>query len=159
MKRLILAAAVAVGMSTTMPSHANTNNQPGNCAIWAEMTAETVAKDARLGGAEGKTIKASLEKYAAAQQALVDRDMEGAYEKAKAFGWDKAKVDAQMKAQSDAIRAGFRTSTMEPDTVYMDHVMAVYQCGERATTEAELGQPATEFASAMNTLANIVQGK
>lgn len=154
-----LVGIMGIGLAVPASGQANTRYQPGNCAVWAEMTADTVAKDARLNGADRTAIKSSLDKYAKAQRAIVQSGMAETYEKSKAFGWDKAKVDAQMKANEDAIRAGFRTPTMEADTVYMDHVLAVYQCGETATTEAQLGQPATEFAAAMNTLSNVVQGR
>ena len=155
MKHALLAAIVVAG--SAIPAHAQV--KPGNCAVYAEMTAATVRKDSRLDKAESKSIAEALDSYAKAQRDIVERDMPKTYEQSKAFGWDKAKVDAQIKAGEDAIRAGFRTSTMEKDKVYMDHVMAVYNCANAAKSEAELGQSPEVMMAALETLSQRAQGR
>ena len=150
MKPVILAAIATLAFASTAEAN---RTQPGNCAIYAEMTADTAAKDKRI--TDKSTIKA-LRKYAAAQEKLMKDGMAQTYEQSKAFGWDKATVDRKMKEGQDAIRAGFRSSTMEKNKVYMDHLMAVNNCAQSAKSEAELGQSKEEMAAALQSLYAVV---
>lgn len=143
MKTLILSAALAAlpMVLTTAPAWAQAATaKPGNCAVYAEMAADTVKRDARTKGAERATVVQSLMTYSAAQSAIADAQMAQTYEQSKAFGWDKAKVDQMMAETEKALRAGFHTSTMDTDKLYMDHVVAINNCALSAKTAAELGQ-------------------
>lgn len=139
MKYAMMTATVAALCLTPMIAQANT--KPGNCAIYAEMTADTVQRDARTQGGDRDATVKSLTDYAKAQAHLADAQMEQTYEQSKAFGWDKTKVDNMIAETEAALRAGFHTSTMDQDKIYMDHVMAINQCAMAAKSADELGQP------------------
>lgn len=130
--------------------------KPGNCAIWAEMTADTVEADPRFAG-EADAV-ASLRAYAEAQGAIVDREMPKTYEQMAAFGYDKAATDAQIAAGEAALRAGFFTPTMTKGTLYQDHVMAVYNCANAAKSADELGQEPEVIVAVLNALSKTVRG-
>lgn len=144
-------AALSLSLLASAPL-AHAQAKPGNCAIYAEMAADTVKADARFKGADGKAAEKALRDYAKAQSKIVKRDMPQTYEASKAFGWDKATVDRKMKEGEDGIRKGFRTSTMDEDTLYMDHVMAVNTCAQAAKSADELGQSPDAMKAALETL-------
>ena len=153
----IVSTLAILAMGAASPALAQA--KPGNCAIYAEMTADTVRKDKRIKGAEAASIAEALDTYAEAQRAIVERDMPQTYAQSKAFGWDKATVDKKIKEGEDALRAGFRTPTMEADKVYMDHVMAVYNCANAAKSPDELGQSPEAMVAALETLSQRAQGR
>lgn len=147
-------AAIALG---TLSAHAN-DPKPGNCAIWLEESSKTVAADARFEGQTKTDIEAALDNFAAAQKAIMESQMEDSYKQAAGFGWDKAKVD-QMIAENDKnMRAGFRTSTMEPNKLYMDHLMKINGCIQANPQDSQYGMSRAEFISTMEKAIPIVMG-
>jgi len=131
------------------------DTKPGNCAIWAEMSAETVKVDSRFKGHDN--IAPSLMAFSKAQTAKMEAGMAETYAASKAFGWDKAKVDAMIESNQAVMRAGFFTSTMDRSKLYMDHVQAVYNCGNAQTNPADLGQSSEAFTATLKTMAEIVR--
>lgn len=144
-------AVLAIALSASAPV-AHAQAKPGNCAIYAELAADTVKADSRFKGADGKAAEKALRAYSKAQAKIVKRDMGQTYEASKAFGWDKKTVDQNMKMGEDAIRKGFRTATMDKNTLYMDHVMAVNTCAQAAKSADELGQSPDAMKAALETL-------
>lgn len=151
----ILPAAILIGALTAMPASANDAAKPGNCAILADMSANTVKKDKRF--KSHKDVAPALKKLSEAQTAKMDAGMAETYQMSKAFGWDKATVDKKMKANEKAMRAGFTTSTMEKNKLYMDHVQAVYACAQAQKTAEDLGQSPEAFMAVLQTMAKVVQ--
>ena len=152
---LVLSLTGAMGALTVLPAAANAAAKPGNCAIAADMTAKTVKKDKRFKG--HKDIIPALKKFSEAQQAKMEAGMAQTYQASKAFGWDKATVDKKMKENEAAMRAGFFTSTMDENKLYMDHVQAVYACAKAQQTPDDFGQPPQAFVSVLQKMAQIVQ--
>ncbi|MEL6687776.1 MAG: hypothetical protein AAFP97_09145 [Pseudomonadota bacterium] len=134
---LLASAAPAFGQAATA--------QPGNCAIWLDEAAKTAKTDPRLDAALKSEAATAFKKFSDAQQAIVDAGMEKTYADSKAFGWDRAKVDAMMAENEAALRQGFRTATMEPDKFYMDHIMAINSCAEINKEDVQFGQSRQGF--------------
>ena len=153
---LYISAALLAATTSITAQAQGAASKPGNCAIYAELSAQTVKKDARFDGHD--EIAPALMKFAAAQSAKLEASMEETYATSKAFGWDKAKVDAMIKENDAAIRAGFFTSTMEKSKLYMDHVQAVYNCGSAQTVPSDLGQSPDDFTAVLQKMAQIVRG-
>ena len=157
MKFNLYISAALLAAITSIPAQAQgAASKPGNCAIYAELSAQTVKKDARFDGHD--EIAPALMKFAAAQSAKLEASMEETYATSKAFGWDKAKVDAMIKDNQKALRAGFFTSTMDKSKLYMDHVHAVYNCGTAQTNPSDLGQSPDAFTAVLQKMAQIVRG-
>lgn len=146
---LLLAAACPL-LATAQSSGA----KPGNCAILAEMSADTVQKDKRFDG--HKDIAPSLMKFAKAQTAKMEAAREQTYETSKAFGLDKAKVDQMMEANDAGLRQSFFTGTMDKNKLYMDHVQAVYGCATAQNTSQDLGQPPEAILATLKKMSQIV---
>lgn len=153
---LAITLALTFAAAGVLPAMANAAAKPGNCAIYAEMSAQTVKKDVRF--KDHKDIAPALMKFAKAQDAKMKAGMADTYKQSKAFGWDKAKVDKMIADNDAAMRKGFTTSTMEKDKLYMDHVQAVYGCANTQTSPADLGQSPEEIVAALKKMAEIVQG-
>ena len=148
--KLITSAILAITAALSLPVHAQSaSNSPGNCAIYAEMSADTVKKDARFDGQDD--IAPALMKLAAAQTAKMEASMDAVYEKSKAFGWDKAKVDELLAQEQAVVRAGFFTKTMDKNKLYMDHLMALNSCAQGQPND--LGQSAADFTALLETMA------
>lgn len=157
MKHLLATSLTLVAsLAVSLPAMANAAAKPGNCAIYADMSAKTVKKDKRF--KDYKNIAPALMKFAKAQDAKMKAGMADTYAQSKAFGWDKAKVDKMIKDNEAAMRKGFVTSTMEKDKLYMDHVQAVYGCANAQTKPADLGQSPDEIVAVLKKMAEIVQG-
>ena len=154
---LFLTAALALTAAISLPSHAqNSEAKAGNCAILAELSAQTVEKDSRFDGHDD--IAPALIKFAEAQSAKLEAGMEETYAASKAYGWDKAKVDSIMAETDAAMRAGFFTSTMDKSKLYMDHVMALHGCGSAQTDPADLGQSPEAFMAVLQKMVQILRG-
>lgn len=152
----IIPAAILIGAITAMPASArNAHAKPGNCAILADMAAQTVNKDKRFKG--HKDIAPALSKFSKAQDAKMKAGMADTYQASKAFGWDKAKVDQMMKDNEKAIRAGFFTSTMDTQKIYMEHVQSVYACANAQTSADDLGQTPENLIAALQHMAKIIR--
>ncbi|MEM7727869.1 MAG: hypothetical protein AAF311_01195 [Pseudomonadota bacterium] len=136
LRNAALALAVA---SVPALAQANRGASAGNCAIQTEMLAELIQADARVSGTVESEAVDTLTKFSAHLSNIVEAGMAETYEKSAAFGYNKASVDRQMEANMMAIRAGFITSTMEPNQVYMDHLLVANSCGEQAAQRGELG--------------------
>lgn len=147
---LILAAATSLSVTAQSASA-----KPGNCAILAEMTAQTIKKDSRF--KDNKDLASSMMKFAKAQSSKLELGMEETYKASEAFGWDKAKVDKMMKDTDDAMRKGFFTSTMDKNKLYMDHVQAVYSCANAQTKPEDLGQSQEAIVASLKKMAEIVR--
>ena len=156
MKRLSLLAISAIALGAAA-AHAG-ETKPGNCAIWAEESSKTVAADARFEGETKTSIVAALDSFAKAQRSLMESQMEQAYKDAAAFGWDKAKVDAMTAQSEDAMRKGFRTSTMAPNKLYMDHLMKLNGCIQANPNDSQYGMPRADFIAALEKSIPIVRG-
>jgi len=151
-----IAFLLVVNLAIATPAAGQTaDTKPGNCAIWAKMSAETVESDNRFEGHDN--IAPSLLAFADAQTAKMEAGMAETYAASKAFGWDKAKVDNMIASQNATLRAGFFTSTMDKSKLYMDHVQAVYQCGNAQANPADLGQSPEAFTATLKTMAEIVR--
>lgn len=146
--------ALSAMISTSVISQ-TAEAKPGNCAIYAQMSAKTIKKDSRFKG-QGN-ISRVLVKFADAQTAKMKAGMADTYKLTKAYGWDKAKTDSMMKEGQAAVRASFFTSTMDKNKLYMEHVQAVYSCGQAQTTPADLGQSPEAFTKALQKMAEIVR--
>ncbi|MGB3456597.1 MAG: hypothetical protein WBG08_06620 [Litorimonas sp.] len=145
----IRSAALALAIAAVPAlAQANRNATAGNCAIQTEMLADLIQADVRVTGTAESEAVDTLTKFSNHLANIVEAGMEETYKKSAAFGYDKATVDAQMKASMDGLRAGFITSTMEPNQVYMDHLLAANACGEQAMKRGELGQADVEKLSA-----------
>ena len=135
MKLKLIITSITFALAATISNMAQAQlgaSQHRNCALYAQMSADTVKKDSRF--TDYETIAPSLMKFAAAQEAKFDAGLEDTYKTAQAFGIDKAGAD-QMLAQSKAeLEAGFFTPTMDTSTLYMDHVQAVYNCAQKQST-------------------------
>lgn len=145
MKHMLMIVAATVALAT--PAFAQ--QKPGNCALWSELSADTIKRDARTKGLERKTVVKALTTYSAAQQALADAGMAQSYEQGKAFGYTKEKMDELTATTMAAMRQGFHTSTMDKNKLYMDHVVAVNNCALGAKSEAEFGQSKESIVSAL----------
>ena len=153
--KLITPLILAMTATLSLPAQAQLGaSQHRNCALYAQMSADTVKKDSRF--ANYKTIAPSLMKFAAAQEAKFDAGLEDTYKTAKAFGMDKAGAD-QMLAQSKAeLEAGFFTPTMDTSTLYMDHIRAVYSCAQKQSTASDLGQSEEELTATLTSMIEVV---
>ncbi len=151
-----LSAAAFIGALTAGPAQAR-NAKPGNCAILAEMTANTVEKDKRFAGHDD--IAPALMKFSKAQDAKMQAEMDDTYAQSAAFGWDKAKVDQMIEDNQKAGRAGFTGPTMEKDKLYMEHVQGVYACAQAQKTPADLGQSPEALMAVLQKTAKIVMGQ
>lgn len=153
-KSIAIILTVNIACATPAAGQA-ADTKPGNCAIWAEMSAETIKEDRRFDGHD--TLIPSLMAFADAQTAKMEVGMAETYAASKAFGWDKAKVDNMIASQDATMRAGFFTPTMDKSKLYMDHVQAVYNCGNAQTNPADLGQSPEAFTATLKTMAEIVR--
>ena len=153
MKHLI-PTTLTLFLAASMPLTASAEAKPGNCAILAEMSAQTVKKDARF--KDLTDIAPSLMKFADAQTAKMEAGMEDTYKQSKAFGWDKAKVDKMMADNDAAMRKGFFTATMDKNKLYMDHVQAVYGCAAAQKSPADLGQSPDAMQATLKIMAETV---
>ena len=157
MKIKILTTALCV-LSVAVPlsvSAQSATAKPSNCAIYAEMSAKTVEVDPRFDGHDD--IPKSLMKFADAQWQKKEAGMAGTYEASKAFGWNKEKVDQLIEESEEAVRAGFFTSTMDESKLYMDHVQAVYACGQAQTKPEELGQSPEDLLKVLQKMGDIAR--
>ena len=139
MKHLLAAAALTVVYAAPALAQGK-SSQPANCAIYAEELSKTIKADGRVSGTAESEAVESLDKLAAHLNKVVADGMAGTYKQAAAFGMDKASVDAQMKAGTDAIRAGFTGQTMEAGKVYTDHLLVMNECGTNMMRAGHLGQ-------------------
>ena len=154
MKKIVLTAALAVTFPTTALAQASgITDQPGNCAIYAEMLSKTVSADTRVTGTTETDAVETLDKFAAYLNGMVEASMADTYRQAAAYGMDKAAVDRQMEAGEQAIRAGFTGPTMEPNKVYTDHILTIVDCTEKSARRGELGAADVQK---MNTRMNAV---
>jgi len=153
MKKLITlaVATAAVCMSATAQA------KPGNCAVWLEEAAKTVEADARFTGETKTEIVTAFQTFGKAQRQIMTDGMEQTYKDSAAFGWDKAKVDAMIAQNENAMRAGFRTSTMEAGKLYMDHVMAINSCAEANKMDSQFGMSRQGFIDTLTKAYNIVR--
>jgi len=147
-------AAIILSAALSFTANSQAAAKPGNCAILAEMSAETVKKDNRFD--DHKDIAPSLMKFADAQNAKLEASMADTYKASKAFGWDKAKVDQMMKQNDAAMRKGFFTSTMDKNKLYMDHVQAVHGCANAQKSPADLGQSPEALLATLKKMAELV---
>lgn len=145
MKRLLLIIAATAAFATP----ALAQQKPGNCALWSEMSAETIKRDARTEGPQRAVVIDALMTYSDAQTKLAEAGMAESYEQGKAFGYTKEKMDELTATTMAAMRDGFHTSTMDKDKIYMDHVVAVNNCALGAKSEAEFGQSKDSMISAL----------
>ncbi|MEL7232588.1 MAG: hypothetical protein AAGJ85_08780, partial [Pseudomonadota bacterium] len=109
---------------------------------------KAVSADDRITDATESEAVETLDAYGATLRGVVADGMEQTYAQSKAFGWDKAKVDAMIAENETAIRKGFYTPTMEEGRVYTDHLMAVMQCTQ---ISAQQGHVAAEDVDTMST--------
>ena len=150
-----IAVTLILATTTSFPVAAQAaDTKPGNCAILAEMSAQTVKKDSRFNN--HKDVAPSLMKFADAQTAKMEAGMADTYKASKAFGWDKAKVDKMMKDTNAAMRKGFFTSTMDNNKLYMDHVQAVYGCATAQKSPVGLGQSPEALQATLKIMAETV---
>jgi len=149
----LIATAITAALSLPLVTHADAS-KPGNCAIFAEMSAETVKKDSRFDGQND--IVPSLMKFAAAQSAKMEAGMAQTYQASKAYGWDKAKVDEMIKQNDAAMRKNFFTSTMDKSKLYMDHVMVVHACAKTQTSPTDLGQSPDAMLATLKKMAETI---
>ena len=147
----LLPMALAISTSALAQGAAS---KPGNCVIYAEMSAITVEKDSRF-DAHGE-IELALVKFAKAQAAKLEKSREQSYEASKLYGWNKQKVDFMIETEQTRTRAGFFTPTMDPSKLYMDHVQAVLACVKAQTDSADLGQPKGVLMAVVQKMAKIV---
>lgn len=145
MKRLLLIVAATAAFATP----ALAQQKPGNCALWSEMSAETIKRDARTKGPQRAVVVDALMTYSDAQAKIAEAGMAQSYEQGKAFGYTKEKMDELTATTMAAMRKGFHTSTMDKNKIYMDHVVAVNNCALGAKSEAEFGQSREAFVSAL----------
>lgn len=158
MLRIILATTATIAFATAAHGQAATAAKPGNCAIWLEEASKTVATDARFESEMRAEIVAALDTFAAAQNSAMEDQMPQTYKDAEAYGWDKAKVDQMIAENETALRAGFRTPTMAPDTLYMDHLMAINGCIQANTEDSQFGMPRADFIDTLEQAIPIVMG-
>ena len=144
--------ALPLALALSAPAIAQETDKPANCAIYAEMTAETAKADDRITGEVQDSAVAALDAYAAAQRALVERNMEKTYQQAKMLGMDKAAVDKAMEEGKAAVRAGFHTPTMDKDKLYVDHLQAVLGCAQKAKSAEEIGGDPAALGGAIEAL-------
>jgi hypothetical protein len=155
MKKLLTLAIAATAISF---GAANAQAKPGNCAIWLEEAAKTVDADIRFDGALETEVVGALNTFAKAQRKIMNDGMAQTYADSKAYGWDKAKVDEMMAQNETAMRKGFRTSTMEADKLYMDHLIAVNNCIESNPNDSQYGMSRADFISTLEKTVPIVRG-
>ena len=141
MKTTTTAIAGLLGAALILPSAAQANRgyKPANCAIYAELAADTIKADSRVTGTAESEAVDSLGKYAAHLSGIVEAGMADTYAQSAAFGYDKAKVDQMIAEGEAALRAGFHTSTMDGDKVYTDHLLALNSCAEGSQRAGHLG--------------------
>lgn len=152
--KYLIPTTLTLFLAAAMPLTASAGAKPGNCAILAGMSAQTVKKDSRFN--ELTDIAPSLMKFADAQTAKMEAGMADTYKQSKAFGWDKAKVDKMIADNDAAMRKGFFTSTMDKNKLYMDHVQAVYGCATAQSSPADLGQSPEAMQATLKTMAETV---
>ncbi len=156
MKPLLFTSAFLI--TAALPAFASANtNQPGNCAIYAEELSKAVSADDRLTGETESEAVETLDAYGTTLRGVVADGMEQTYAQSKAFGWDKAKVDAMIAENETAIRKGFYTPTMDRGRVYTDHLMAVMQCTQISAQQghvaaADVDTMSTRLTAVMNVI-------
>jgi len=134
---------------TAFAAPALAQQKPGNCSLYAELSAETIERDARTAGPERAVVVEAFNTYADAQAALAEAGMAESYERGKAFGYSKEKMDELTLAAMTAMRDGFHTSTMDKNKIYMDHVVILNGCVQGAKSADELGQSPQALVSAL----------
>lgn len=142
----------ALSLSLAAPAQAAEQNATFHqtCMMQAELAHDLLGVDARTKDAPQRaSAEASLKAFASAHEAMMGERLEAGYEQAAAFGWDKAKVDAQhtqmgaaMKAKLDPILAG--------GTLYTDVVFALNTCTQGAPDT--LGQAQDAFKATLEQL-------
>lgn len=145
MKKLLIATLAL----TTFAAPAFAQQKPGNCALYAELSAETIARDARTEGPQRAVVIDALNTYAAAQSVMADAEMENGYRQYASLGYSKAQVDELVLNTMTSMRNNFHTSTMDENKLYMDHVILVNNCALGAASESEYGQSRESFVSAL----------
>lgn len=156
MKKMMTAAIIAGALCA---GHATADaTKPGNCAVWSEEAAKTVAADARFDDALQTEVVGALEGFAKAQRKIMADGMAQTYADSKAFGWDKAKVDEMIAQNEDMMRKGFRTSTMEPNKLYMDHLMSINGCIQANPKDSQYGTTRAAFIATLEKTIPIVRG-
>jgi hypothetical protein len=141
---LIIAAVTALAS----PALAQ-QQKPGNCALYGELSAETIQRDARTAGPQRAVVVEAFNTYAEAQSRLADAEMENAYAQYASLGYSKDQVDNLIMTTMNSMRAGFHTSTMDKNKIYMDHVMLLNTCVQGAKSADELGQSPQAMISAL----------
>ncbi|MEM1086097.1 MAG: hypothetical protein AAGH90_00085 [Pseudomonadota bacterium] len=156
MMRMITAAIAASALSLPALAQA-AEPKPGNCAIWLEEAAKTAEADARFTGDTKTEVVTAFETFGKAQHKVMMDGMDKTYADSAAWGWDKAKVDQMIAENEKAIRAGFRTATMEPGKLYMDHILAINNCAQANAQDSQFGMKRTDFVRALEKAYAIVQ--
>lgn len=156
MKRLLTLTVAAAAFSLPALAQA-AQAKPGNCAIWLEEAAKTVEADARFTGDTKSEVVTAFETFGKAQHKIMMDGMDKTYADSAAFGWDKAKVDQMIAENEKTIRAGFRTATMEPGKLYMDHILAINNCAKANSQDSQFGMKRTDFVTALEKAYAIVQ--
>lgn len=153
MKRVLLILAATVAFATP----ALAQEKPANCALWSELSADTIKRDTRTKGPQRAVVVDALTKYSNAQAKLAEAGMAQNYQQGKAFGYTKEKLDELTATTLAAMRQGFHTSTMDKNKLYMDHVIIVNNCALGAKSEAEFGQSKAQMISALEQMVAWVQ--
>ncbi|MEO1642304.1 MAG: hypothetical protein AAFR74_03140 [Pseudomonadota bacterium] len=157
MKKLMTLSVAAVALSLPALAQAATAAKPGNCAVWLEEAAKTVEADARFTGETKTEVVTAFETFGKAQRKIMMDGMDKTYADSAAFGYDKATVDKMIAQNEDAMRAGFRTATMEPGKLYMDHILAVNNCAEFNKLDSQFGMSRDAFIATLTKAYNIVR--
>jgi hypothetical protein len=158
MKKLITAAFFATTLTAGYAQAQSATAKPGNCAVWSEEAAKTVRADARFDAALKTEVASALDTFAKAQRKIMADGMAKTYADSKTFGWDKAKVDEMIAKNETAMRKGFRTSTMEENKLYMDHLMAINNCIQANPSDSQYGMSRASFIATLEKTIPIVRG-
>jgi regulator of replication initiation timing len=102
MKHILIIAAAITGLATP----ALAQEKPGNCALWSELSAQTIKRDARTKGPQRAVVVDALTTYSEAQTKIADAQMAQSYEQGKAFGYSKEKMD-ELQSNFDKMKVDF----------------------------------------------------
>ena len=158
MKRLITATIFAAAIGAGYAHSQAATAKPGNCAVWSEEAAKTVKADSRFESDLKTEVATALETFATAQRKIMADGMAKTYADSKAFGWDKAKVDEMIAQNETTMRKSFRTSTMEENKLYMDHLMAINNCIQANPSDSQYGMSRASFIATLEKTIPIVRG-
>ena len=146
------AALAAALLATLGPAAAQQNaTWHQNCAMQADLAGDLTARDARSADApERPATEGALRAFADGHEARMTAKLEAGYAQAAAYGWDRARVDAEHEKLGRQTYEAHIQPALDAGRITTDLVMALNTC---ATGDPEAwNQDEATLSAALNQL-------